>query len=98
MANYQAGGNRWTAIFVVERERGDVNTYRKLPFEICRFNADVDPDAKEVLVPTGIDDYPSKGLGTDATPVRQEVDKVYEKIWIVDSIPFKDKSWFGRPE
>jgi hypothetical protein len=91
MSDYKQGGNRWTAIYLVQRERGDHYTYRKLPFEIVRFNVDDDHDSREVIVPCGED-----VLNPNAD--KQETDKIYEKIWIVDSLPFREKTSFGKPE
>lgn len=45
MADYKQGGNRYTAIFVIESERGGKKTYRRNPFDLVRFNVDSDPDA-----------------------------------------------------
>jgi hypothetical protein len=96
MADYLNTGNRWTAVYLVQRERGDILTYRKLPWEIVRFNVDVNPSAPEEIVPTGEDS--SLGYGTGATAVKDPESKIYEKIWIVDHLPFNDKTSFGRPE
>ena len=94
MADYQQVGNRYTAIYLVVREKGDKYTYRKLPFELARFNVDTDPDAVETIVPTGENVL----SGTGDVPNKQYGDKVYEKIWIVDSIPFSGKTSFGPVE
>lgn len=91
MSNYNQSGNRWTAVFLVERERGDVMTYRRLPFELVRFNVDTNPSAPQEIVPNGVDAFNSGGD-------KQDSDKIYEKIWIVDSLPFGAKTSFGRPE
>ncbi len=91
MSNYSQVGNRYTAIYLVVRERGDKLTYRKLPFEIVRFNVDEHPSAAEELIPCGVDELNASGI-------KQASDKIYEKIWIVDSVPFSGKTSFGQPE
>jgi hypothetical protein len=91
MADYKQEGNRWTAVFLVEREKGDRLTYRRLPFELVRFNADVNPSAPQEIVPNGEDVFNGSGD-------KQVSDKIYEKIWIVDAIPFGAKTSFGKPE
>ena len=91
MANYEQDGNRWTAIYLVVREKGDKLTYRKLPFELVRFNVDTNPSAVEEMVPAGVDNLNESGN-------KQNSDKIYEKIWIVDSLPFGAKTSFGKPE
>lgn len=91
MSDYKQSGNRWTAVFLVQRERGDVLTYRKLPFEIVRFNVDSSPSAPEEIVPCGADEFSQSGD-------KQDSDKIYEKIWIVDSLPYASKTSFGKPE
>jgi hypothetical protein len=91
MSNYKQDGNRWTAVYLVERERGDILTYRKLPWEIVRFNVDTNPSAPEEIIPCGEDSFNPNGD-------KQVSDKVYEKIWIVDHIPFEAKTSFGKPE
>lgn len=59
---------------------------RRLPFDLVRWNVDQDPDAKKEIVPAGT-------LVVDAQ-------KVYERVWIVDEVPFagrKGKHDFGEP-
>ncbi len=91
MSDYKQSGNRWTAVYLVVRERGDKLTYRKLPFEIVRFNVDENPSATEQIVPCGEDVL-------NPTGNKQDHDKIYEKIWIVDSVPYKAKTSFGQAE
>lgn len=91
MANYEQSGNRWTAVYLVITERGGANTYRKLPFEIVRFNVDVDPDAPEEIIPSGQDAFNPAGD-------KQNSDKIYERIWIVDNLPYAAKTSFGPAE
>jgi hypothetical protein len=91
MADYMQDGNRWTAIYLVVNGRGGNLTYRKLPFELVRFNADVTPGAEAVIVPCGEDTLNPNGD-------KQNSDKIYEKIWIVDSLPYAAKTSFGAPE
>lgn len=54
-------------------------TYERLPFDIVRFNVDKDADAKKELVPASANDS----------------GKVFEKIWIVTSIPWRKKVVFN---
>lgn len=91
MADYQSNGNRWTAIYVLEVAHGrNSPTYRKLPFELVRFNVDTNPDAPEEIVPCGEDVLNPNG--------DKSTEKIYEKIWIVDGYPWHNKVWFGKPE
>jgi len=91
MSDYKIEGNRYTAIYVIEPKHGGGQTYRKVPFEIVRFNVDANPSAPEVIVPTGED-----VLNVDG--VKADHEKVYEKIWIVDALPFKAKTSVGPVE
>lgn len=97
MANYLNDGNRWTVIYQAVLKRGGGYDYRKLPFELVRFNTDTNPDAPEEIIPTGErEDY--EGLGITATPTKP-TEKVYERIWIVDgAAPFSQKTGFGAAE
>ena len=101
MADYTQVGNRWTAVYAIERQSNGPNTYRKLPFELVRFNVDSDPDAKEVIVPDGDQFESFDNYGAGATPSNKQAkddQKVYERIWIVDGIPFAAKTSFGPAE
>lgn len=80
MADYSQDGNRWTAIYLVEGDEPP-RTYKKLPYELVRFNVDQDPEAPTVIVPSG--------MGSPGA------EKIYEKIWIVDHIPWEGKVSFG---
>lgn len=51
MSDYVSSGNRYTAIFL-EREDG---TLIRLPFDLVRFNVDVEPNASRNIVPAGAD-------------------------------------------
>jgi hypothetical protein len=96
MSNYESGGNRWTAIYAANGIHGTENfTYTKLPWELVRFNVDSNPSATPVIVPDG-EDSGLGGAGTAATPVK-EPRRIYEKIWIVDAIPYREKTSFGEP-
>ena len=96
MANYLNEGNRWTAIYVANGIHGtEYSTYTKLPWELVRFNVDSTPNAVHEIVPDG-DDKGLVGAGTAATPVK-EPNRIYEKIWVVDAIPFREKTSFGEP-
>jgi hypothetical protein len=97
MANYLNDGNRWTAIYQAVPKKGGGYDYRKLPFELVRFNTDTNPDAVEEIVPSGEkEDY--TGFGTAATPDKV-TEKIYERIWIVEgAAPFSQKTGFGAAE
>ena len=97
MADYAADGNRWTAVFLARplHGRGDYD-YIKMPWELCRFNADVYPSTEPVVVPCG-----EENITFNASNVKRG-GKIYERIWIVDEIPFRPgiggKVYFGNPE
>ncbi len=93
MADYNIRDARFTAIFVKERvDPGGTDLYVRVPFELVRFNVDVDPDAPAQIVPVGSPMVPVSGVKPDSP-------KIYEKIWITDTVPFKPGSggrvWFG---
>lgn len=92
MADYKQGGNRYTAIFVIESERGGKKTYRRNPFDLVRFNVDSDPDAPQEIVPVG-------SLAGNAAGIT-ESDKLYENVWIVETAPWSPgaggKQDFGK--
>jgi len=95
MADYAQSGNRWTAIYSVMTERGGSVTYRKLPFELVRFNVDTNPSATPVIVPCGEDVV----SGVGATPNKPNSDKIYEKVWFVSGeYPWSQKTSFGPAE
>jgi hypothetical protein len=52
MSNYEQQYNRYTAIFLKAAD----GTFSRLPFDIVRFNIDVDRQPKRELVPRGSDD------------------------------------------
>ena len=89
MANYENKGNRYTAIFVKQRVKGGVEQYVRAPFEMVRFNVDDNPDAVQEIVPLGELRQTPDGSKPDGS-------KVYEKIWIVDQVPFSAKTSFGN--
>lgn len=74
MSNYEQSGNRYTAIFLREAD----GTYRRLPFDLVRFNVDDHPDQKREIVPRGDDEG-----------------KVFEKVWLVDQVPYAKKVSFS---
>ena len=52
MANYENAGNRWRMVFTRQPIKGqEACNYVKAPFEIVRFNADVNPGVDPVIVP-----------------------------------------------
>jgi hypothetical protein len=88
MADYAQKGNRYTAIFVIESDKGGKKTYRRNPFDLVRFNVDADPDAPQEIVPLG----PVAGNDGGIS----ETDKIYEKVWIVETAPWVGKQDFGK--
>lgn len=52
MSDYAQSGNRYTAIFI-EDEHG---LYKRAPFDIVRFNVDIDRNPRREIVPRGNDD------------------------------------------
>jgi hypothetical protein len=72
--NYEQAQNRYTAIFL----KAANGTFTRLPFDIVRFNVDIDRNAKREIVPRGSDDG-----------------KIFERIWVVRSIPWQKKTSFG---
>jgi hypothetical protein len=75
VADYEAIGNRWTMVLIKRTlPSGEVVT-RRADFDLVRFNVDVNPNAKRVLVPRG-DDYDKvfeKIWITDIAPWRKKV-------------------------
>jgi hypothetical protein len=74
MSDFSQEGNRWTAIYVK-----DGDCWKRAPYDLVRFNVDVDPDAKPVIVPN---------VGGDQG-------KRYERIWRVQEMPYSEKVDFG---
>jgi len=85
MANYAQTGNRYTAIFVIEKDNSGGKLYKRAPFDLVRFNVDSNPDAEPEIVPLGVQESPP---GTAATPPKPDTDKIYEKIWVVETMPY----------
>lgn len=89
MGNYRTQDARFTAIFVrMPQKGGERELYVRVPFELVRFNVDVNPDATTNIIPVGQNVVNQTGDKPDSP-------KLYEKIWIVDSYPWRDKHWFG---
>jgi hypothetical protein len=87
VADYENKGNRWTAVFMRKPQQGGGVLYERAAFEIVRFNVDTTPDAPEEIVPVGQQKgYPS---GTAASPAKPDGPKLYERIWVVDTMPFR---------
>jgi hypothetical protein len=84
MADYKQSGNRYTAIFVIESSKGGQDFYRRNPFDLVRFNVDTNPSAPQEIVPIG---QVKGNLGIGDTPL-SETDKIYEKVWIVETAPW----------
>lgn len=79
MANYDMSGNRYTMILVkVGVDGGGNKTYRRLAYDLVRFNVDENPNARPDIVPVGTTDD----------------NKIFERIWKVDEIPFAKKTSF----
>jgi hypothetical protein len=74
--NYDQEGNRYTAIYL--REAAD--RFKRLPFDVVRFNVDIEPNAPRSIVPSGNDHG-----------------KVFEKVWIVNEMPWSQKVSFEGP-
>ncbi len=78
MSDFKQDGNRWTAIYL---KKGDL--WERVPYDLVRFNVDVDPSAPVQIVPLG--------QGGDAG-------KLYERVWRVHELPFGEKVNFGGQE
>ena len=58
---------------------------RRLPFDLVRYNVDQNPDAPKEIV---------------LSVTHPDTKKVFEKVWIVDEVPFagrRGKHNFGEP-
>jgi hypothetical protein len=80
MADYKQEGNRWTMVLVRIKDEGNQTLVKRVPFDIVRFNVDTNPDAAPNIVPLG---------QPNASSSDTDSDKVYEKIWFVDEVPFR---------
>lgn len=93
MADYRIQDARFTAIFVRKPQAGGTDLYERVPFELVRFNVDVDPDAPAFIMPIGERIVQGSGIKPDSP-------KIYEKIWITDTVPWRPgadgKVWFGN--
>jgi hypothetical protein len=78
MADYKQEGNRYTAIYVIESNKGGKRLLKRHPFDLVRFNVDTNPDAPQEIVPVG----QQTGAGID------EPQKLYEDVWIVEVAPW----------
>jgi hypothetical protein len=94
VADYAQSGNRWTMILARLPQHGGQDFYERAPYELCRFNVDTDPSAKPVIIPLGQNEI-SGPVGTADTWVNRPSAKIYEKIWIVDQIPWTEKHRFS---
>ncbi len=83
MANYAMKDNRFTAIYRREIRTGKggrkEEVFFLVPFELVRHNIDVPGEQEQVIVPIG---------RQISVPGAKVDEKVYEKIWIVDVVPF----------
>ena len=80
MANYRMRDARYTAIFVRETPISrPKQRFVKVPFELVRFNVDVNPEAEQVIVPDA---------QRFSSPKDVVDEKIYENIWFVDRTPF----------
>lgn len=95
MANYANDGNRYTKILVRRPQHGAEDLFVEAPYELIRFNVDVDPSARAYVVPVGFDAV--NQIGT-----KNESPRIYEKVWITDTLPWSPgqggKVWFGKLE
>lgn len=81
MSNYENKGNRYTAIFVRQPQKGGGVLFERAAFELVRFNVDENPDAVEEVMPIG-------EIAGNASGTKPDGPKIYEKIWVVDTAPF----------
>lgn len=82
MADYRLADARFTAIFVrAGHDPGDKELWIRVPFELVRFNVDVNPSVEPVIVPIGETYFSTTGVKPDSP-------KIYEKVWFVDQVPF----------
>ena len=92
MSDYLNAGNRWTAIYVKKVQAGGECLWERAPFDLVRFNVDTNPASPAFIVPLG-------GM-TSESGVKQDIQKQYEKIWMVDEMPWKPGSggrvYFGN--
>lgn len=95
MANYRMQDARWTMILVRRPQHGGDDLWEVAPFELVRFNVDSDPDAPQQVVPIGQSNTAVTVGGT-----KQDSPKIYEKIWFVDTVPWRPgangKHYFGN--
>ena len=82
MGNYATKDARYTAIYRREErveKGGKQEVFFLVPFELVRFNVDQAGEQEQVIVPVG---------QQNETPPNKDSEKIYEKIWIVDVVPF----------
>ena len=82
MGNYATKDARYTAIYRRETrvEKGaKKEVFFLVPFELVRFNVDQAGEQEQVIVPIG---------QRQSIAPNKESEKIYEKIWVVDVVPF----------
>ena len=92
MGNYATKDARYTAIYRREErveKGGKREVFFLVPFELVRYNVDQAGEQDQVIVPVGQPvKTPQPNTQTAAGIVEIDSEKVYEKIWIVDVVPF----------
>ena len=97
MGDYKLADARFTAIYLRLPQHGkEDDLFELVPFELVRFNVDENPSAEAVIVPIG------QKISVNPSGTPPDHAKIYEKIWIVDQVPFAPgaggKVWFGNPD
>jgi hypothetical protein len=96
MADYKQNGNRYTMVLIRHPQHGGGELFERAGFDLVRFNVDTYPDSEAVIVPLGQDRGNESGTKPDGP-------KLYERIWVVDTLPFRPSSdgkiyFGGMPE
>jgi hypothetical protein len=84
MANYAMKDARFTAIYRREtrvEKGGKKDVFFLVPFELVRYNVDVPGEQEPVIIPIG------QRISTGSVSTKTD-EKIYEKIWVVDVVPF----------
>lgn len=84
MTDYRIQDMRFTMIIVRTALAGGREEFERLPFDLVRYDVDVNPSAPQFIIGAG-NDFVAKvdGGGSESAKKR------YERIWIVDQAPFK---------
>lgn len=93
MSEFKQSGNRYTMILVRHPQPDGTALFERVPFDLVRFNVDTDPDAEQLIMPVG-------DVQISPTGAQPDGPKLYERIWIVDTVPFRPgangKIYFGN--